>query len=99
MGGWVSPRWEVRSGSFHDDRGDHAEHPVVAFHVVEDVTVPHPGARFVGADQHRVALARRHIDGVGKVRVIEREAVLGDGRGPDESSVRALGPGGHGGTS
>src|SRR3712207_1886978 len=42
----------------HDQRGDHAEHAVSGFGVVEDVAVVCPHTRFAGLDEHVDALAR-----------------------------------------
>jgi hypothetical protein len=62
------------SGLLDDHGGDHAEHPVVSFHMAENVAVPYSDTGFVGTDQYRIALAGRHVDGVGQVRMVEGEA-------------------------
>src|SRR5690606_16916076 len=65
------------SAVFHDHGGDHAEHAFFAFDVGEDVAMPHPGSDPVGTGQHRVALTGGNVDGVGPVRLLERNTVLG----------------------
>ncbi len=46
------------AASGHDDeRRDHPEHPVRAFHVRQDVAVERPHAEGVGLDEDVVALA------------------------------------------
>jgi len=62
----------------NDDRRDHAEHSGVAFYVAEDVAVPDPCSGGVGLHQHGVPLTRGDVDGVSKVRLVEREAVLSE---------------------
>jgi len=61
-----------------DERGHHPEHAAGVLGVGEDVAVPHPRAGLRGMDEHGVALARGHRDGVFLRRVGERIAVLGD---------------------
>ena len=63
-------------GLLDDHGGNHAEHPVVAFYMAEDVAVACPDTGFVGTDQYRIALAGRRVDGVGQVRIVEEEADL-----------------------
>jgi len=42
--------------------------------MAENVAVPYSDTGFVGTDQYRIALAGRHVDGVGQVRMVEGEA-------------------------
>jgi hypothetical protein len=44
----VEPAVSVASGVLDDQRGDHPEHALFAFDVVEDVAVPHPHPRIFG---------------------------------------------------
>lgn len=41
-------------GRLHDKGGDHAEHALVGFDVVEDVAVPYPGGDPVGVEQQKI---------------------------------------------